>query len=657
MIIFKNNFVFKNIRLCLYLTAKQTPMFPKVLTANYPSFVPMALSSSSSSLASTLPHDFNPHKLSFLSTLQTCKSIQGLKQIHAYIIKTMPSPDAQLTISTRLSALCAQSLPIDPRYALSLLAQLRTPNLPLYNAIIRGLATSNNDSIEGLVVYKQMLSKGIVPDNYTIPFVLKACAESRAVREGEEVHGQAIKMGLASDVYVSNTLMRMYAVCDVIRSARKVFDTSPQRDLVSWTTMIQGYVKMGFAREGVGLFFEMCGENLQADGMTLVIVLSSCARLGDLRLGRKLHRYIIRNSNVNLDVFVGNALVDMYLKCGDANFARKVFQEMPVKNVVSWNSMISGLAQKGQFKESLYMFRKMQRLGVKPDDVTLVAVLNSCANLGVLELGKWVHAYLDRNQIRADGFIGNALVDMYAKCGSIDQACWVFQAMNRKDVYSYTAMIVGLAMHGQGGKALDLFSEMPKMGIEPDEVTFVGVLTACSHVGLVEEGRKYFEDMSTIYNLRPQLEHYGCMVDLLGRAGLINEAEEFIRNMPIEPDAFVLGALLGACKIHGKVELGESVMKKIEKIEPRKDGAYVLMSNIYSSANRWRDALKLRKAMKERNLEKTPGCSSIELDGVIHEFQKGDKSHPKIKEIYKLLDEIMSHLKNNECLTRTSVFS
>ena len=569
----------------------------------------------------------------------------------------MPFPETQLPFSTKLCALCTQSFLIDPRYALSLLAQLRTPDLPLYNAIIRGLSISNNGSIEGLVVYKEMLSKGIVPDNYTIPFVLKACAESGAVREGEEVHGQAIKMGLASDVYVSNTLMRMYAVCYVIRSARKVFDLSPQRDLVSWTTMIQVYVKTGFAREGIGLFFEMYRENLQADGMTLVIVLSACARLGGLRLGRKLHRYIISNSNVNLDVFVGNALVDMYLKCGAANFARKVFQEMPVKNVVSWNSMISGLAQKGEFKESLSMFRKMQRLGVKPDDVTLVAVLNSCANLGVLELGKWVHAYIDRYQIKADGFIGNALVDMYAKCGSLDQAYWVFQGMNHKDVYSYTAMIVGFAMHGQGGKALELFSEMPKMGIQPDEVTFVGVLTACSHVGLVEEGRKYFENMSIIYNLRPQLEHYGCMVDLLGRAGLINEAEEFIRKMPIEPDAFVLGALLGACKIHGKVEIGERVMKKIEKIEPRKDGAYVLMSNIYSSANRWRDALKLRKAMKERNLMKTPGCSSIELDGVIHEFQKGDKSHPNTKEIYKLLGEITNHLKNSGLLPHTSLLS
>lgn len=611
----------------------------------------MAIFSASSSLASALPHDLDSQKLSFISTLETCKSIQELKQIHASIIKTMPFPE------TQLSALCTQSFLIDPRYAHSLLPQLLAPTLPFYNAIIRGLSTANNVSIEGLVVYKEMLSRGIVPDNYTIPFVLKACAESRALREGEEVHGQAIKMGLASDVYVSNTLMRMYAVCDVIRSARKVFDLSPHRDLVSLTTMIQGYVKMGLAREGVGLFFEMCRENLQADGKTLVIVFSACARLGDLRLGRKLHRYIMSNSNVNLDVFVGNALVDMYLKCGDANFARKVFQEMPIKNVVSWNSMISGLAQKGDFKESLSMFRKMQRLGVKPDDVTLVAVINSCANLGVLELGKWVHAYMARNQIRADGFLGNALVDLYAKCGSIDKAYWVFQGMNHKDVYSYTAMIMGLALHGQGGKALELFSDMPKLGIEPDEVTFVGVLTACSHAGLVKEGRKYFEDMSIIYNIRAQLEHYGCMVDLLGRAGLINEAEEFIRNMPIEPDAFVLGALLGACKIHGKVELGERVLKKIEKIEPRKDGAYVLMSNIYSSANRWSDALKLRKAMKEGNLEKAPGCSSIELDGVIHEFQKGDKSHPNTKEIYKLLGDIRNHLKNSDLLPHTSFLS
>ncbi|KAM1878146.1 hypothetical protein ACFX14_040169 [Malus domestica] len=292
----------------------------------------------------------------------------------------------------------------------------------------------------------------------------------------------------------------------------------------------------------------------------------------------------------------------------------------------------------------------MQRMGLEPDDVTLVGVLNSCANLGVLEMGEWVHAYVDRNQIEADGFIGNALVDMYAKCGSIDRAFRVFQRMNRRDVYSYTAMIVGLAMHGEVEMALDVFAEMPRVGIEPDEVTFIGVLAACSHGGLVAEGQKYFREMSSVYKLRPQTEHYGCMVDLLGRAGFINEAEEFVENMPIEPDAFVWGALLGACRIHGKVELAESVMKKLLKVEPERDGAYVLMSNIYSSANRWRDAVKLRRAMKGKNVKKTPGCSSIELDGIVHEFRKGDKSHKRSKEIYKLLEEIMSHIKNHELL-------
>ncbi|MBA0730307.1 hypothetical protein Golax_020472, partial [Gossypium laxum] len=210
--------------------------------------------------------------------------------------------------------------------------------------------------------------------------------------------------------------------------------------------------------------------------------------------------------------------------------------------------------------------------------------------------------------------------------------------MECKDVFSYTAMIVGFAMNGEAERALDIFAEMPMVGIKPDEVTFVGVLSACSHAGMVEEGWRHFEDMSRVYNLEPQTEHYGCMVDLLGRAGLISEAEVFIANMPIEPDAFVWGALLGACSIHGKVELGEAIMKKLVAIEPVRDGAYILMSNIYSSANRWKDALKLRKAMKERKMKKTPGCSLIEINGVVHEFRKGDKSHPRNEELRKLIE-------------------
>ncbi|GMI89153.1 EMBRYO DEFECTIVE 3102, ORGANELLE TRANSCRIPT PROCESSING 82 [Hibiscus trionum] len=586
-----------------------------------------------------------PHT-NYIHSLESCQSTREIKQLHALTIKTRPL-QTQLICSKILSFLnpSSSSSPETLNYARELINHLDTPDLQLqfYNSLIQALSSSS----QVMALYKEMVTKGIYPDTYTIPFVLKSCAKFRAFEEGRQLHAHSVKFGLSSNVYVLNTLMRLYAVCGITQYVKELFDQSPERDLVSWTTLIQAFVKMGFAKEAIRAYFDMCRANLQPDKRTLVVVLSACSRLGDLSLGTRIHENICDVHDVYSDVFVGNALVDMYMKCGDADSARQLFEKMPVKNVVSWNSMISGLVQQGQFKEALHVFRDMQGIGLRPDSVTLVAVLNACSNLGKLELGKWVHAYIDKNRIKADGFIGNALVDMYAKCGSIEQAFGVFRGMECKDVFSYTAMIVGFAMNGEAERALEIFSEMPAAGIKPDEVTFVGVLSACSHAGMVEEGRRHFEDMSRVYNLEPQTEHYGCMVDLLGRAGLISEAEEFITNMPIEPDAFVWGALLGACKIHGKVELGETVMKRLVAIEPERDGAYILMSNIYSSANRWKDAIKLRKAMKERKMKKAPGCSSIEVNGVVHEFRKGDKSHPRNEELRKLLAEMAIHLQNH----------
>ncbi|XP_044501420.1 pentatricopeptide repeat-containing protein At1g08070, chloroplastic-like [Mangifera indica] len=599
----------------------------------------------------------NFQQLSLLHKLESSNSVDELKQIHALIIRT-GFPQTELLCDKIVSFLDS------PRnetlhYAGSLIKHLKNPKVHQYNSIIKCLCRSSSKSSEAIALYKEMLGKDLLPNSYTIPYVLKACAQSRALRVGQQIHAYSIKTLLLSNVYVFNTLMRLYAVCGLIGAVHNLFHfhQGPQRDVVSWTTFIQAYVKMGYPREAIQTFFDMCQANLRPDGMILVIVLSACSKLGDIILGTKIHTYVHDDGlDLSRDVFVGNALVDMYLKCGNAYLACKVFDEMPVKNVVSWNSMIGGLAQLGEFKEALEKFQRMQVVGLKPDDVTLVCILNCCANLGLLELGQWVHAYADKNHIRADGFIGNALVDMYAKCGSIDRASWVFQNMNCRDVYSYTAMIVGLAMHGEAEKVLHIFSRMSTIGIEPDEVTFVGVLSACSHVGLVEEGRKYFADMSRVYNLKPQTEHYACMVDLFGRAGLIDEAVELIKDMPIMPDAFVWGALLGACKIHAKVELGEIVMEELVKVEPERDGAYMLMSNIYSSANRWEEALKLRKTMKERNMKKTPGCSTVEVAGEVHEFRKGDKSHPKSMEIYKLLEEMMSILKNYGYLAHNSEF-
>ncbi|CAM8983874.1 unnamed protein product [Rhodiola kirilowii] len=593
-----------------------------------------------------VPDPLKPLEFSVLTRLVSCKSIPELKQIHASIIKTNPpqTQEQKKLLYAKLISYCSNE---DAGYAITVLARLESLDVFVYNETIRKFAGSKGSCFEALLAFKVMLENGVVPDGYTMPFVLKACAEMREVGVGRVVHGFGVKCGMVVNLYVKNTLMRMYAVCGCVEDVRKVFDGSPERDLVSWTTLIQGSVKSGLAREGIDAFFEMCEANVRADEKLMVVVLSGCAKLGDLELGRKMYRYVYEN-NVNADVFVGNALVDMYMKCGDLDFARKVFDEMDEKNVVTWNAMIAGLAQQGEFKEALNVFRRMQKLGLKPDDITLVAVLNSCANSGALELGKWVNTYIDRNGFKADRYIGNALVDMYSKCGNIDEAVRVFSGMKCKDVFSYTSLIVGFAVNGQAEKALQIFAEMPKKVIKPDEVTFVGVLTACSHAGLLKEGQKHFEDMSCVYNLRPLSEHYGCMVDILGRSGLIDEAEEFIHKMPIEPDAFVWGALLGACRIHGRVEQGQRVLEELIKIEPEKDGAYILMSNIYSSANRWKDALKLRKSMKEQKLKKTPGCSSIELDGKVHEFRKGDKSHQKIKEINVVLDDITFQIKNIE---------
>ncbi|KAL8092040.1 pentatricopeptide repeat-containing protein At1g08070, chloroplastic-like isoform X2 [Apium graveolens] len=586
--------------------------------------------------------------ISIEQKLKLCKSLQELKQIHAFLIKTSsPIHFHQLIFTKSLSFSPGSSSSWDPTYVYSLFDKLPDPDITAYNAVIRCFSSTKNDesSLVAVLVFVEMLENGPFPDNYTYPFVFKACTRLCAFKEGEQVHAHVVKNGFVSDLYVVNNLMRLYAVCGGVERMRKLFGGSTERDLVSWTTLIQGYVDMGYWKEGVRVFFEMCIEGVRADEMTMVVVISAIAKLGDLSLGRKIHEYMY-DHKVKFDVFVGNALVDMYLKCGSAEFACNVFNEMPVKNVVSWNSMILGLAQQGKFREAINVFSKMQSKGVKPDTVTLVGVLNSCANLGGLDLGTWLHAYIDRYHLKGDGFLGNALIDMYAKCGSIAKALRVFNNMKWKDVYTYSAMIVGLALNGQGERALQVFLEMRKMEIEPNEVTFIGVLMACSHAGLLEDGRKHFGNMSKVFNLEPQIEHYCIMVDLLGRAGLISEAEEFIREMPIAPDASLWGALLGACRIHGHVDLGKNVMEKLERIESERDGAYVLMSNIYSSSDRWRESSTLRKAMKELNTKKNPGCSLIELEGVVYEFRKGDKAHPKVNEIYTLLAEIHNCLRD-----------
>ncbi|KAJ1692945.1 hypothetical protein LUZ63_009643 [Rhynchospora breviuscula] len=503
----------------------------------------------------------------------------------------------------------------------------KTPHgdISTYNSILFQLTKEKYDPIPKCIsLYQELLCSGISPNTFTFPCLLKLLANKCALAEGKLIHAHIIKLGFEYDSYIRNNLIRFYGQCDDISMAHKLFDIFSERDIVSWTILMSGYSKVGMFRESVKLFIHMMDLNLEVDAVTVVSALSACSRLGDLKLGKKLHRYI-KLRNVNLDVYAWNALVDMYAKCGDITCAYDLFKQMPERNIVTWNSMISGFVHAGEFIRALSVFRKMQSKGIDPDSTTLVSVLSACTNLGALEMGRWVHLYMLRMGFKPEGVLGNALVDMYAKCGVIDHAVQVFEGMVKRDVFTFSCLIVGFAMHGKAEKAMGLFSEMLTAGIEPNEVTFVGVLTACSHAGLVKEGLLQFDNMLKIYGLNPDVRHYGCVVDMLGRAGLLGKAEEFVKEMPIEPDSSIWGSLLAACKMHGNVEMGERVMLRALEMQSKEDGDYVLMSNLYASSNRHCESIQVRKEMRRNKVRKIPGCSSIEIDGIVYEFRAGNK--------------------------------
>lgn len=307
--------------------------------------------------------------------------------------------------------------------------------------------------------------------------------------------------------------------------------------------------------------------------------------------------------------------------------------------------MISAYAKGRCSKEALELWREMRVAGVAPDCISMVSVLSACSAMGALAIGAEVHRFVESNRVEVDMKLGTALVDMYAKCGDIENSLKVFHAMPVKDVLTWSSMIIGLANHGLGHDALSLFSEMISQGLQPNEITFIGVLIACTHVGLVNDGKKYFSSMSDVHGVVPRMEHYGCMVDLLGRAGHVEEAMELIRSMTFKPDPIIWRTLLGACRIHKNVEIAEEAMAKLKVLDPLADGHYVLLSNIYAQANSWEGVAEMRKTIRRENIQRVPGRSSIEWENTVHEFVSGDRSHPRIEEIYKMLEEMMDRLR------------
>ncbi|CAL5091474.1 unnamed protein product [Urochloa decumbens] len=392
------------------------------------------------------------------------------------------------------------------------------------------------------------------------------------------------------------------------------------------------------------------------DTHTYPPLLQACARLLSLRDGERIHAEVAKNGLATL-VFVKNSLVHLYGACGLFESAHRVFDEIPLRerNPVSWNSMLNGFAANGRPNEVLTVFREMMDVDFAPDGFTMVSVLTACAEIGALALGRRVHAYLAKIGLVDNSHVGNALIDLYAKCGSVDDARRFFEEMGTEQtVVSWTSLIVGLAVNGFGKQALELFGVMERKKLVPTEITMVGVLYACSHCGLVDDGFMYFDRMKEEYGITPRIEHLGCMVDLLGRAGKVEEAYDYIVNMPLEPNAVVWRTLLGACAMHKKLELGEAAWARLVELDPGHSGDYVLLSNLYAAVGRWADVHVLRKTMAKDGVRKNPGRSLVELRNSVYEFVMGDRSHPESEQIYKMLAEIAERLRREGYIPRTS---
>eukprot|EP00253_Pinus_taeda_P001269 PITA_01269 len=611
--------------------------------------------------------------------LKACADMKLLsegKQIHAKILKV--GIGCNIFMYNKLIIMYTKCASLeDARHVFD---KMYERNAVSWSSVIGGYVTQGQYEEALALFYKMREDRGIKADNFVFPPVLKACGGLSALQEGKEVHDYIAASGLERDVFVENSLVEMYATCKSIENAEQVFDKMPERNLVSWNVMISGFAQNGCREKAMRVFREMQVGGMKPNAVTITSVLPACS----LQQGKEIHGYILKH-DFSSDILVENALLDMYSKCGRIESACQVFNKMSQRDMVSWNSMISCYAQSGRCNEALELFhqmqsagikgniiswttiivgyakhgqgeealqlfhemqsagiepdivswnvvatafsqnaygneavlrvfRQMQLRGMKPNNVTIASVLPACTNLAALQQGKEIHAYVLRSQIEWDVFVGSAIVDMYAKCGCVRDAWQVFTKMSQRNVVSWNTMIAGCAMHGHGRDAVSLFEQMQEADIKPNSITFTSVLSACSHVGLVDEGWKFFNRMQREYLITPCEEHYACMVDLLGRSGDLVEAHDFISKMPLKPNACVWGALLGACGLHCNIELAEYVAERLFTLEPENVGNYVLLSNAYATAGRWGDVVKGTNYIFKQIEFMKPECLLVQLE-------------------------------------------
>ncbi|KAL0374315.1 UNVERIFIED_CONTAM: Pentatricopeptide repeat-containing protein [Sesamum radiatum] len=512
------------------------------------------------------------HRTDISSLTQRCKTLNQLKQIHANLLKLPFRNFAALT--SLLSFAAASTDPAFFCYAEAIFRNLRRRTTFLCNTMIRGYVQSNKP-IEAILCYKDMLNDRLIRNNYTFTPLVKACSmilpDFRLM--GLLVHGHVVKLGFYLDPFIASALIEFYALNLDMGTAEELFGEIPVRDVVLWTTMVDGYGKMG-----------------------------------------------------------------------DVEKARALFDEMPERNVISWSTIMAAYSRKSDFREMLCLYRTMEDLGLKPNEAVLVSALTACAHLGALAQGLWIHSYAEKCKYSSNPILATALVDMYSKCGCMNLALTVFDQIHDKDSQAWNTIISGLALNGYAMKSLELFDNMVLSGTQPTEATFVAVLTACTHAKLLDKGLSLFENMGKIYKIEAKIEHYACVVDLLARSGKLEEAEKFIDEKMggiDEGDANVWGALLGACRVHGKVETGNRLWRKLAEKGVDDYGIHVLAYNMFREAGWDAEARNVRRLIQKKQMKKKPGCSAIEVNGIVEEFVAGDVLRPQADDICRILYSLL----------------
>ncbi|KAL8244503.1 hypothetical protein R6Q59_010761 [Mikania micrantha] len=640
-----------------------------------------------------------PDAYSFACVMKTCASIKDLNlamQVHGFAQKFEFFGDSVESSMIDMYIKCDM-----PEIAESIFLKLQNPNMFSWNSMIYGysklygaqsalklfdqmpkrdvvswnmiisILSKHGNVMKTLDMFIEMCSQGFRPNSMTYASVLSSSASIYELTWGAHLHARIIRLQHSIDAYVGSSLIDLYAKCACFKNALGVFNEIKDHNIVSWTSLIGGAVYCRNEVEAFSLFKQMRQVPIASDQFTIATVLGACGGLKDVNIGTQIHAYSIQ---IGIDplIPVANALITMYAKCGDSQSAnnafelmshrdiiswttmitsfsqngsiekaREYFDKMPERNVVSWNSMLAGYVNHGFWEDGLKIFVLMRQQGIKPDCITFVSSIGVCANAGMQKLGNQIVSQAEKFGFGSDVSVKNSIITMYSKCGRIEDAEKTFVSISTKNLISWNAMMAGYAQSGHGNQVIDTFEKMIGSGMIPDHISYVSVLSGCSHSGLVSEGHYYFDMLIKDHEIDPTCEHFACMVDLLGRAGLVEKAKDVIDKMPIKSNAAVWGALLGACRIHGNSTMAETALKNLVELDAEDSGSYVLLANLYSDLGNLENVSNVRRIMKDKGIRKNPGCSWIEVDNRVHVFTVDDTNHPRIKDVYNALREII----------------